>query len=690
MRMFFLKNRPVYALFTALLLTAATGAWAQPECSPESPLWTSIDPQGRQLYNSLGIGWDSTIQDSGDHNANGMVDKYEATLVEKVLCDPSRTYHTELGALWVANYAKLQAEPHYLTDLAQYELAIMTLVLIDPNTADLFERRLGLTQDYEAFTVPGDYGAPFSWYGDYDGDGSRNFCEYQRVIDEERGPLIYVNYVTNPAEAGAAGCDPFPVPDYCTAVNTIGSNNTLYGLLSGDDDKALLALLFCRGPEDYCATASPKPLICDHDPPYTNPPADFNGGIDPDLDLPIPNGMPDAEYELGLIRAVLADPSLDLSSGQEPGQVRPGVRYLDVALAVPQNRAQLKADLGDQAIALLKVFQLSALADSLLDLLGGFMTIGNEDSAGSVLFLFGILEINGNAIAANPNPDIRDYSPLPEFFAFDGDADGDGYCNRSEFDEFYQEGNPSAYVAAALDPMIKPSGPMDCPGVEFAFEGYVYNPANGHLYTMTSTPGTWASDRAAAEAHAIGDAVLPGYLVVINDAAENQFLVDNGFLGSERYIGLYDPNADNAGYEWVNGDPLSYTNWRGGEPNDRTQTAVNINTDGTGATTTAASSALLRSSRPVRVFSASMPTPTISRMCWKTIIWTARRMPGRTSAVAKAKAKVRAKVRAKAKVRVRAKAKAKVGSKVRPARRDRPTRQTRMAIMRSASMNCSA
>ncbi len=60
---------------------------------------------------------------------------------------------------------------------------------------------------------------------------------------------------------------------------------------------------------------------------------------------------------------------------------------------------------------------------------------------------------------------------------------------------------------------------------------------------------------------------MGGNLVTINDAAENQFLV-NAFGGSELFwIGLNDV-AQEGVFKWINGEPVTYTNWNSGEPNN--------------------------------------------------------------------------------------------------------------------------
>jgi len=84
----------------------------------------------------------------------------------------------------------------------------------------------------------------------------------------------------------------------------------------------------------------------------------------------------------------------------------------------------------------------------------------------------------------------------------------------------------------------------------------VLNPANNHIYLETA-PGLNILV-ARAQAAAVG-----GYLVTINDAAENAFVAAN-FPGTH-WIGLSDFTTEGV-YEWDNGEPVTYTNWCMSEP----------------------------------------------------------------------------------------------------------------------------
>ena len=83
---------------------------------------------------------------------------------------------------------------------------------------------------------------------------------------------------------------------------------------------------------------------------------------------------------------------------------------------------------------------------------------------------------------------------------------------------------------------------------------------NGHTYAVTKDSMTWEEANTLSDQHG-------GYLVTINDAQENSFLIQNylSFL-SELWIGYND--KDNEGtWVWANGETSTYTNWDVVEPN---------------------------------------------------------------------------------------------------------------------------
>jgi hypothetical protein len=96
-----------------------------------------------------------------------------------------------------------------------------------------------------------------------------------------------------------------------------------------------------------------------------------------------------------------------------------------------------------------------------------------------------------------------------------------------------------------------------------------FNPTNEHFYRLTSTPETFADARATAQ-------TVGGYLVSIDDAPEQAWIVSNivpamaAIQGANgrAWIGLSDEQTEGV-FQWLDGDPLTYSNWAPGEPNSQ-------------------------------------------------------------------------------------------------------------------------
>lgn len=93
--------------------------------------------------------------------------------------------------------------------------------------------------------------------------------------------------------------------------------------------------------------------------------------------------------------------------------------------------------------------------------------------------------------------------------------------------------------------------------------GPLVNPANGHSYYLLDA-NTWTASE--LEAFTLG-----GHLATVNDAAEQSFIYST-FLSyttpsTHLWIGLSDRDQEGT-FVWVSSEPVSYTNWGAGEPND--------------------------------------------------------------------------------------------------------------------------
>jgi predicted outer membrane repeat protein len=97
-----------------------------------------------------------------------------------------------------------------------------------------------------------------------------------------------------------------------------------------------------------------------------------------------------------------------------------------------------------------------------------------------------------------------------------------------------------------------------------AFDVKFAHEYDGHYYVLTSGPMKWT--QAETEAEALG-----GYLVTINDQEENDFLQRVYFSGPERETGYWTGMNDVASegtWVWVSGEPVTYTNWLFGTPDN--------------------------------------------------------------------------------------------------------------------------
>jgi hypothetical protein len=91
---------------------------------------------------------------------------------------------------------------------------------------------------------------------------------------------------------------------------------------------------------------------------------------------------------------------------------------------------------------------------------------------------------------------------------------------------------------------------------------------NGHYYAKMEQALKWGQAKMAA-------AAMGGYLATVTSAAENKWLTDTfgGSDGSELtlcWIGGFQAGESEAdeGWQWVTGEPWSYSSWGEGEPND--------------------------------------------------------------------------------------------------------------------------
>ncbi len=83
------------------------------------------------------------------------------------------------------------------------------------------------------------------------------------------------------------------------------------------------------------------------------------------------------------------------------------------------------------------------------------------------------------------------------------------------------------------------------------------NNYNGHSYYRSTGTAIWTT----ARQNCIN---MGGHLVTVTTAAENSFIYS---LWPSGWIGLTDEVTENV-WQWVTGEPYSYSSWNGGEPNN--------------------------------------------------------------------------------------------------------------------------
>lgn len=118
----------------------------------------------------------------------------------------------------------------------------------------------------------------------------------------------------------------------------------------------------------------------------------------------------------------------------------------------------------------------------------------------------------------------------------------------------------TAGVAVNWSPPTANSCCNNCNSAGGAIPGFIYmGQFNGHHYYCSNSPATWNTAQNVCQQNG-------GNLAVINSAAENAYLANLLTLQSA-WIGCSD-TASEGNFQWVNGDPLTYTNWYPGQPNN--------------------------------------------------------------------------------------------------------------------------
>ena len=136
----------------------------------------------------------------------------------------------------------------------------------------------------------------------------------------------------------------------------------------------------------------------------------------------------------------------------------------------------------------------------------------------------------------------------------------------------------STPVSPTPTPAPAPMAEQPPPG---AIEWAVANGGNGHWYQLSTNLPTvedrflnFQAAREKAEQQSFRG--VSGHLVTIGSMEENAFVFNNilpsGFSATQAvHLGAFQPEGSRepgGGWQWVTGEPFTFTNWHAGEPND--------------------------------------------------------------------------------------------------------------------------
>lgn len=259
---------------------------------------------------------------------------------------------------------------------------------------------------------------------------------------------------TNPA-------DHSNVMSFCDAQQALMDNPAVIGLIPDEYQGLLTALGPTTGDINGTSYVVLKNTYPDGDVSF-----ELNG-----------NGKIDCQTELRLVGDILANPNFNVPAHG----AYPGLTYAKVLRAVNVDYEQLEQDVGSFWA------WLGSIGNGLQQVLIGHMMVGDGDAilsdyhdegdppvprpnridcSGSAGFVKAAMFLLGNTgYIANPAIDLAAYTRMPQFFAMEGDADGDGASNTCEyryandndvFPALTAEQRSGKYAEFALDPSKTP------------------------------------------------------------------------------------------------------------------------------------------------------------------------------------------------------------------------------------------
>jgi len=380
------------------------------------PTWPILDSQGFEFYASRGLDWETA-----DVNNNGMIDRWELALTADILCDFAFPDNFGARQRFTGNFTRLQMDENTVA-VGTNIYVVAGLMTTSGTLASYWKNQFELSGFYYPYTRDGE--EVLGGFGDLDDDGLTNRSEYNRVRDRDGTIEEYVIAAKTPAggnvdrcldQCGGPGGGPCPPRDFAAHMRAVDTaiepfRDTLGGYV------------FAPGS------------------------ADINGGLDLENNEPLPNGLLDVD-EFALLNYFFLNPNIDMSDVGGP------VSSV-VCQAYSQNLNQMTADLGGPT-GLVNI-----LAPDLKFLAAAYMTLGDENSVGSIVFaLTEASQVNDLPLNVSV-PNLNNYMLLPQWFAFDGDPDGDGFTNLEEY-ECFRLRSQCCYILGALDAELIPE-PSQC------------------------------------------------------------------------------------------------------------------------------------------------------------------------------------------------------------------------------------
>ena len=201
-----------------------------------------------------------------------------------------------------------------------------------------------------------------------------------------------------------------------------------------------------------CALGAVTSFLTDIFPPQTlfMCATDINGPLNtvPEAAQPFTaNGIPDGEYELGLLAAIL-NSTITPHHAEVTAAFQANYDYFRLMVTAGLANVQLKADLRNMVVDVCGPCMHTGLAM----VLAGYATEGDPDTLAALDALIAGLAPLGFTPPANGIGTVT--TGLPAILGPAGDADGDGWSNRAEYN-YYKNQGAAAVITAQLDPGSK-------------------------------------------------------------------------------------------------------------------------------------------------------------------------------------------------------------------------------------------